>query len=35
MKKVKNFMKLICRAYFRNMMQMYKPCIDAGVNPWL
>lgn len=35
MKKVKNIMKSICRAYFNSMIDMYKPCIDAGVNPWL
>ena len=35
MKKVKNFMKSICRAYLENMAKMYRPCIDAGINPWI
>jgi hypothetical protein len=35
MKKVKNAVKKAFATYCNYMYQAYKPCIDAGVNPFI
>lgn len=35
MRKLINMSGKIFRAYLRKFGEMYKPMIDAGVNPWL
>lgn len=35
MKTIKKFVKKAFTAYCNNMYQAYKPCIDAGVNPFM
>lgn len=35
MKKIKNLCKRIFKAYVDGFIELYKPAIDAGVNPWL
>lgn len=34
MKKIKNLCKRIFKVYADGFMELYKPVIDAGVNPW-
>lgn len=33
-KNVKNYVKKAFKGYFNNMNYMYKPCLEAGVNPF-
>lgn len=34
-KKVKNLLKRAIRAYSKSMIEFYKPCLEAGVNPFI
>lgn len=35
MKKIKNFTKRAIKWYFTNMYEVYKPCYEAGINPFI
>ena len=35
MKKVRNFISGLWMSYCRNMYNIYKPCIEAGINPFI
>lgn len=34
MKTIKIFIKKAVKAYFKNMYEIYKPCYEAGINPF-
>lgn len=34
-RKVLNVFKKIGKAYMKGALEFYKPCIDAGVNPFM
>ena len=35
MKKVKNLLKRCVKGYINGLSEAYKPCLKAGVNPFL
>lgn len=35
MKKVKNLLKRCVRGYINGLCEAYKPCLRAGVNPFI
>ena len=35
MRKVKNFVKKCVRGYINGLVTVYKPCLEAGVNPFI
>ena len=35
MKRAISMFKKLGRAYFRNFGELYKPALEAGVNPWI
>jgi hypothetical protein len=35
MKRAISLFKRMGKAYFRNLGEMYKPMLDAGVSPWI
>ena len=35
MKKVKRLLKKVTLGYLNGLMEIYKPALDAGINPFL
>ena len=35
MKKVKNLFKKLSKAYLKGYVELYRPALDAGVNPFI
>ena len=35
MKKVKNLLKRCAKGYIKGLNEAYRPCLKAGVNPFL
>lgn len=35
MRKVKNFVRKCVKGYVNGLVDIYKPCLEAGVNPFI